>query len=84
MNSAMPLNCSDAKHLIHLDVGDDLRSDEEQQLAIHMGQCVDCRSYPWFPLDYGQLCKHCNSLVLSSCCLAIGLDSCRQFLIENH
>ena len=45
MSSAMPLNCSDAKHLIHLDVGDDLRSDEEQQLAVHMGQCGDCRSY---------------------------------------
>ncbi len=45
MNSAMPLNCSDAKHLIHLDVGDDLRSEEEQQLAVHMGQCGDCRSY---------------------------------------
>lgn len=45
MNSAMPLNCSDAKHLIHLDVGDDLRSEEEQQLAVHMGQCSDCRSY---------------------------------------
>lgn len=45
MNSAMPLNCLDAKHLIHLDVGDDLRLDEEQQLAVHMGQCGDCRSY---------------------------------------
>ena len=45
MNSAMPLNCSDAKHLIHLHVGDDLRSEEEQQLAVHMGQCGDCRSY---------------------------------------
>jgi len=45
MNSAMPLNCSDAKHLIHLDVGDDLRSEEEQKLAVHMGQCGDCRSY---------------------------------------
>lgn len=45
MNSAMPLNCSDAQHLIHLDVGDDLRSEEEQQLAVHIGQCGDCRSY---------------------------------------
>ncbi len=45
MNSAMPMNCSDAKHLIHLDVGDDLRSEEEQQLAVHMSQCGDCRSY---------------------------------------
>jgi len=45
MNSAMPLNCSDAKHLIHLDVGDDLRSEEEQQLAVHIGQCGDCLSY---------------------------------------
>ena len=45
MHSTIPLNCSDAKHLIHLDVGDDLRSEEEQQLAVHMGQCGDCRFY---------------------------------------
>ena len=45
MNSSMRLNCSDAKHLIHLDVGDDLRCEEEQQLAVHMGQCGECRSY---------------------------------------
>ena len=45
MNSAIPLNCSDAKHLIHLDVGDDLRPEEEQQLSSHMNQCGGCRSY---------------------------------------
>lgn len=39
------LNCSDARHLIHLDVGNDLRADEENQLATHMNQCADCRSY---------------------------------------
>lgn len=45
MNSAVAMNCSDAKHMIHLDVGDDLRSEEEQQLAVHMSQCEDCRAY---------------------------------------
>ena len=39
------MNCADAKHLIHLDVGDDLRSEEELQLAGHMEGCAECRSY---------------------------------------
>ena len=39
------MNCADAKHLIHLDVGDDLRTDEEQQLAGHMERCAECRAY---------------------------------------
>lgn len=39
------MDCSDARHLIHLDVGDDLRADEELQLAEHMGQCGECRAY---------------------------------------
>lgn len=39
------MNCSDAKHLIHLDVGNDLRSEEEGQLAEHMTNCSDCRAY---------------------------------------
>ncbi len=39
------LNCTEARHLIHLDVGDDLRPEEEHQLAGHMEQCGDCRSY---------------------------------------
>lgn len=39
------MDCSDAKHLIHLDVGDDLRVDEKTQLAEHMGQCSECRFY---------------------------------------
>ena len=41
----MAMNCSELKHLIHLDVGDDLRAEEEQQLATHMEVCSDCRSY---------------------------------------
>lgn len=41
----MVMNCSEAKHLIHLDVGHDLRSEEENQLAMHMEQCGDCRAY---------------------------------------
>ena len=39
------MNCSDVRHLIHLDVGDDLRAEEEQQLAAHMEGCSDCRVY---------------------------------------
>ena len=39
------MNCADARHLIHLDVGDDLRTDEEQQLAGHMECCTECRAY---------------------------------------
>ena len=39
------MNCADAKHLIHLDVGNDLRVEEESQLATHMEQCGECRSY---------------------------------------
>ncbi|MBC7967526.1 MAG: zf-HC2 domain-containing protein [Fuerstia sp.] len=41
----MVMNCSEAKHLIHLDVGDDLRAEEEHELATHMEQCGDCRAY---------------------------------------
>ncbi len=39
------MECSNARHFIHLDVGSDLRVDEETQLAEHMGQCGDCRTY---------------------------------------
>jgi anti-sigma factor RsiW len=39
------MNCSDAKHLIHLDVGGDLRTDEEQQLAGHLQHCAECQSW---------------------------------------
>ena len=39
------MNCADAKYFIHLDVGDDLRTDEEQLLAGHMERCAECRAY---------------------------------------
>jgi predicted anti-sigma-YlaC factor YlaD len=42
---AMAMNCSEAKHLIHLDVGDDLRAEEERQLTSHLEACSDCRAY---------------------------------------
>ncbi len=42
---AMAIECTEAKYLIHLDVGDDLRADEGQQLSSHMEQCGDCRAY---------------------------------------
>jgi len=43
--TTMEMKCSEAQYLIHLDVGDDLRADEVQQLATHMERCGDCRSY---------------------------------------
>jgi hypothetical protein len=39
------MNCDDARHLIHLDAGDDLRSEEQSQLAAHLLLCGDCQSY---------------------------------------
>ncbi|MFN8707324.1 MAG: anti-sigma factor family protein [Planctomyces sp.] len=39
------MNCADARHLIHLDAGNDLHSEEEHDLAGHMECCADCRSY---------------------------------------
>lgn len=39
------MECSDARHLIHLDVGNDLRAEEETLLAGHMEHCGECRVY---------------------------------------
>lgn len=39
------LNCSDARHLIHLSVGDDTLPNEEESLATHLSSCEDCRTY---------------------------------------
>ena len=39
------MNCAAAKHLIHLDAGDDLRTDEVQQLSGHLEHCTECRAY---------------------------------------
>jgi hypothetical protein len=39
------MNCDDARHLIHLDAGDDLRTEEQSQLAAHLVLCGDCQSY---------------------------------------
>lgn len=39
------LKCVDARHLVHLAVGDDTLPDEEQQLADHLHACSDCRAY---------------------------------------
>ena len=39
------MECSDARHLIHLDVGNDLRTEEETLLAGHMEHCGECRVY---------------------------------------
>lgn len=45
MQTSIPVNCSEAEHLIHLDVGDDLRMEEKEQLTTHIKQCGECRSY---------------------------------------
>lgn len=39
------MNCDDARHLIHLDAGNDLLAEEEHTLASHMERCADCRDY---------------------------------------
>lgn len=39
------MNCADARHLIHLDAGNDLLAEEEHTLASHMERCADCRDY---------------------------------------
>ncbi len=39
------MKCSDARHLIHLSVGDDNLVEEEQSLAEHLHVCSECRSY---------------------------------------
>lgn len=39
------LKCVDARHLVHLSVGDDTQTDEEQQLTEHLHVCSDCRAY---------------------------------------
>ncbi|MCA9084952.1 MAG: zf-HC2 domain-containing protein [Planctomycetaceae bacterium] len=39
------LKCTDARHLIHLAVGDDTLPDEEHRLGEHLHQCADCRGY---------------------------------------
>lgn len=39
------LKCVDARHLVHLAVGDDTLPDEEQQLTDHLHTCSDCRAY---------------------------------------
>lgn len=39
------LKCADARHLIHLAVGDDLLDVEEHQLAEHLPSCSPCRTY---------------------------------------
>ena len=39
------LKCADARHLIHLAVGDDAQPEEERQLTEHLHSCSDCRSY---------------------------------------
>lgn len=45
------LTCADARHYIHLTVGDDTFAEEESRLSEHLHQCSDCRSYHSGMLD---------------------------------
>lgn len=47
----LTLKCADARHLVHLAVGDDTLADEEQGLAEHLHECSDCRAYHAGMLD---------------------------------
>lgn len=40
-----PFNCADARHLVHLSVGDDTLPEEEKQLTEHLHSCAECRAY---------------------------------------
>lgn len=50
-----PVKCSDARHLIHLSVGDDNLPDEEQALGEHLHTCSDCRAYSAGMVDAMQI-----------------------------
>lgn len=39
------LSCADARHLVHLSVGDDTGAEDERQLTDHLHGCSDCRAY---------------------------------------
>ena len=39
------MKCEDARHLIHLSVGDDTLPEEEARLSEHLHKCSDCRAY---------------------------------------
>lgn len=39
------LNCADARHFVHLSVGDDNLPEEESRLAEHLHSCSECRAY---------------------------------------
>ena len=43
--SGQSLSCADARHLIHLAVGDDTLPEEEELLAGHLHSCAECRAY---------------------------------------
>lgn len=45
MSGTASLNCSEARHVIHLSCGGDALETEEQLLAGHLDGCSDCRSY---------------------------------------
>ena len=61
------MKCSDARHLIHLSVGDDNLPDEEQTLGEHLHTCSDCRAYNAGMVDAMQLLHNLrNSTIVTS------------------
>ncbi len=55
------LKCADARHLVHLSVGDDTLADEEKQLSEHLHTCSDCRAYHAGMVDAMQVLEHARN-----------------------
>jgi predicted anti-sigma-YlaC factor YlaD len=39
------MKCSDARHLVHLEAGNDLVAEEQTALATHLAECSPCNTY---------------------------------------
>lgn len=39
------MKCSEARHLVHLDAGNDLQPEEQLTLSTHLAECPKCRNY---------------------------------------
>lgn len=39
------MKCSEARHLVHLEAGNDLHPEEQLTLSMHLGECLKCRNY---------------------------------------
>jgi hypothetical protein len=39
------MKCSEARHLVHLEAGNDLHPEEQLTLSMHLGECPKCKNY---------------------------------------